>query len=320
MRGQCGIAVVAATLATGKSTTPSRDAVAAPPHHVVSTRGSPAPSALEAAIAVGSRGVAPPPTGSRDGKPLLRVLPKGSWSARQEGSCADATPCCAGVLPTRARRVRRRGFLGPTAARDAAGGDAGRADRSRGAGSSSAGARAADAGDMHNDVLLVRGGGGTSWFRSEYDEFPPDFDYEPTEDGNDDDGGGDDDDDGSAAFCWPEDDEDPAGSASAAAGSISSKKKKLDLKDFLEEEDGALIMKRKDLPDLDGVQQGRSRRPDRKTLPPAEGGPASPPVPAVKRCVLVVARTVRPGSMPMCVCVSVCGLKQTFQEEVGPCA
>lgn len=315
MRGQCGIAVVAATLATGKGSTPARDAVVAPPHVLFrrKPRGSPPPSVLEAAIA-GGRKDGSPPTGTRDGEPLLRMLPSG-WSARQEASCADATPCPQLLRRTKARRVRRRGLIGPTAAHDAAEGDGVRTACSRRASSITAGVKAAAAGDMHNEVLLVRGGG-TSWFgRSDYDEFPPDFEYDPTDDHDDGDDNGAE--DSSAAFCWPEDDEDPAASAPAVAApppqqerdAISSKK--ADLKDFLEEEEDALMK------EDDQGSSRRSSRPDRKTLSSVgfgqgagegEGEPAASPARAVKRLVLVFVHrsfTLR--------CVCACGLKLRCQ-------
>lgn len=300
MRRQCGIAVVAATLATGKgSTTPPRDAVTAPQRVLLrrKPRGSLPPSVLEEAIP-GRRKPGAPPTVGRVGNPLLRGLRNG-WNTRQEASCADATPCSQPLRRTNARRVRSRGFVGPIADHDAAEDNGARTPFSRIAGGSIAGARAAAAGDMHSEVLLVRGGG-TSWFgRSDYDEFPPDFDYEPTEDDDDDDDGGGGEsgaEDSSTAFCWPEDDEDPVGSASAAApppqperDSVSSS---LDLKDFLEED--ALM---KDNDDQQGMSRRRRRsgRPDRKTLPPggfgqggggAEGGAAASPSRDLERFVL----------------------------------
>eukprot|EP00752_Nemacystus_decipiens_P011131 g9891.t1 len=233
-------------------------------------RGSPPPSVLEAAIASRRRGEDPPPADSGHGKePLLRVLPEG-WSARQEASCADATPPCPQPLRlcsrTHARRVRKRGFLGPSPAHDPAGGDGGPVARPRSAGSSAAGWRAAASGDMHGDVLLVRGGG-ASWFgRSDYDEFPPDFDYGDGDNDDDDNGGGGGEDGGgSTAFCWPEDEEEPAAPPPPPPEkgrrdesiSISSS---LDLKDFLEEEDA--LMKAEEVDQEEEHEQGRrSGRP-----------------------------------------------------------
>lgn len=293
MRGQCGIAVVAATLATGKgSSTSPRDAGVAPPHvRQTALRRKPSrvsPSVLEAAAAITftrqRRGS--PAADSGDGnQPLLRALLEGS-SARQQASCADATaPCPQPLLPrisrTQARRVRKRGFVGPT---DAAGRHRGRAARSRSAGSSAAGLRAAAAVDMHDEVLFMRGGGGggTSWFgrSSDYDEFPPDFDYDDDEEEEEDSGTEDGGDDDSDAFCWTEEEEEPASAAAAAAAppsqdedSMISSTTNPGLKDFLEEEDAALMKEEEEQEGQgqghghgQGQEQGRRRsgRPDRK--------------------------------------------------------
>ena len=157
---------------------------------------------------------------------------------------------------------------------------------------------------MHGDVLLVRGGG-SSWFggRSDYDEFPPDFDYEDDDDddnGAEDVGGG----SGSTAFCWPEDDEEPATPPARAEKDESTISSKLDLKDFLEEED-ALMKDEQEEEEEEEQEQEQGRRSGRpadrkkKGLPSAgfgqgrggsEGSFAASPAPGLKRYVLVSRR------------------------------
>lgn len=296
MRGQCGIAVVAATLATGKGRStpaaPPDTGVAAPPRVSIrrKPRGSPQPSLLEA----GSRKNGGSSADSQGIEPASQVLPR-SWVARREEAsscCADATPCSQPTSACRSaakpRRTRRRaGFTPPNAAAAGAAAEAGpRTARPRGASGGVGRATAAPAGDMHTaaEPLLVRGGGGKGWFggSGDYDEFPPDFDYGPMDDDDDDDddGGGSSAGANSVEFCWPEDDEQSIGTAAAATApereeNESKPSRRLDLKDSLEEQDA--LMKEEE------PQQGGRGRPDRKMLPAAgfgQGGRAAEGRPA----------------------------------------
>ena len=191
------------------------------------------------------------------------------------------------------------------AAAAAAGPGAARSTGARSDGGRATTAPTAD--DMHTAAakpLLVRGGaGGKGWFggSGDYDEFPSDFDYEPTEDED----GDDDDDDGSmedngAEFGWQEDDEQPGGIAAPAPAAVAppgraldkiESRRRPDLKDSSPLEEQDVLMKEEE---EEEEEQGRSGRPDRRMLPAAgfgqggraaEGRPPAGAWTARKRCV-----------------------------------
>ncbi|CAM9852719.1 unnamed protein product [Ectocarpus sp. 12 AP-2014] len=163
---------------------------------------------------------------SLDTKPPLRTPPEhleANFSWEPEGRRTSRTGGSIGV--SRARRVRRRGFIGPKAVA--------RGDTRPGGGCQS-GTDSVAAAEM------IRGGGGgragvRRWFggRSSddgrYDEFPDDFDYDSAADDDEDENSSSNAGDGnSALFCWPEDEEEAAALlAQDGADSISE----LELKD-----------------------------------------------------------------------------------------
>ncbi|CAM9301094.1 unnamed protein product [Ectocarpus sp. 4 AP-2014] len=150
----------------------------------------------------------PFPGDSRDTKSPLRTPPEhleADFSREPEGRTTSRTGGSIGV--SRARRVRRRGFIEPTAVE--------RGNTRPGGGSRSGTGSVAAA-------KMIRGGGGGGaglrrWFggRSSddgrYDEFPDDFDYDSAADDDEDENSSNNAGDGnSALFCWPEDEEEAA--------------------------------------------------------------------------------------------------------------
>lgn len=237
MRGQCGVAIVAATLVD------ARDAKFAmnPPGSigVVQSAGA---SPLEATAVAGRRQANPPssPDSVKNKRPswVLPVRRRASQEQQLERQQQDVlqgtarharikevstrparTPATGdgGRRTTRGGRVRIRGFIGPTVV--AEGRYRPRSSSSTAEGS--AAAVAAGAGG-YGKLPLLRGGahGTASWLSGggeQYLEFPDDFDYEDDSDSAS--GGGSSSmEDGGNAYCWSEEEEEePMDNAAAVA-------------------------------------------------------------------------------------------------------
>ncbi|CAN0208504.1 unnamed protein product, partial [Ectocarpus sp. 8 AP-2014] len=223
MHGQCGLAIVAAaTLVTAGTGIRTAAAAAAGDGPVPRPRGGPiqGPQAssrpsTEPPTWAGTWTEGPFPDDGRGTKPPLRT-PSEHLEATEFSWKPDGRTSRMGgsIGVSRARRVRRRGFNGPTAVE--------RGDTRPGGGSRSGTASVTAAKEMRGGGGgRGRGGGGGAgvrrWFggRSSdddrYDEFPDDFDYGSAADDDEDENSSSNAGDGSSAlFCWPEDEEEAA--------------------------------------------------------------------------------------------------------------
>ncbi|CAM9709828.1 unnamed protein product, partial [Ectocarpus sp. 8 AP-2014] len=218
MHGQCGLAIVAAaTLVTAGTGIHTAAAAAAGDDPVPRPRGGP----IQGPQASSRPSPEPPtwastwtegpfPDDGRGTKPPLRTPSEHLLEATEFSWKPDGRTSRMGssIGVSRARRVRRRGFNGPTAVE--------RGDTRPGGGSRSGTGSVTAA-------KKIRGGGGGGgagvrrWFggRSSdddrYDEFPNDFDYGSAADDDEDENSSSNAGDGSSAlFCWPEDEEEAA--------------------------------------------------------------------------------------------------------------